>query len=217
MQSFEFADYFEKRIKELGLTRTEVAKRAGVSRQALNDLTTGKTGQAKVSTVVSIAQVLKVHPIHLFRLLLSRVEFPKHTVTGAKYRGDAVGFIADVTIPDNSRVMVDQVFTKTWEIQHIGDKRWLQRRYICVDEPVEYLSIDGRFAPPTTQRGLMPTQPFIDIPELLPGQIVQLSVEFTAPPYPCSVFSYWKMIDAQGDFCFPETEGLSCHVQVVAL
>lgn len=217
MQSFEFAGYFEKRIKELGLTRTEVAIRAGVSRQALNDLTTGKTGQAKVSTVVSIAQVLKVHPIHLFRLLLSRVEFPKHAATGAKYPHDAVGFIADVTIPDNSRVMVDQVFTKTWEIQHIGDKPWSHRRYICVDEPVEYLVVAGSFAFPTAQRGLMPTQAFIDIPELLPGQTIQLSVEFIAPSYPCSVFSYWKMVDAQGEFCFPETEGLSCHVQVVAL
>lgn len=212
--SQEFEDFFNQRIKELDLTRTEVANRAKVSRQALANLTAGITEQAKLSTILSVARVLKVHPVYLFQLLLT--PFPKY-VPIAKYKCDATGFIADVTVPDNSTVMVDQVFTKIWAIQNIGYVDWLGRQLVCVDKPIENLPVVNGFDPPSAQRGLMPAQQSIDIPETLSGQTVHLSVEFTAPSYPCSVFSYWKMIDAQGEFCFPQSEGLSCYVQVVLL
>ncbi len=215
MRSFEFAEYFDKRIKELGLSRCEIAEQTGVSRQMLYNLTKGLTGEAKISNVVAIARVLKVHPVYLFRLLLSQTEFPKY-ISVTRYKGDATGFIADVTISDNSSVLVNQVFIKTWEIQNIGHVDWVGRQLLCVDKPVDHLPA-GSFVAPNTQRGLMPTQRMIAIPETLSGQTVRLSVEFTAPPYPCSVLSYWKMVDAQGEFCFPQSEGLSCQVQVVAL
>ena len=76
---------------------------------------------------------------------------------------------------------------------------------------------NSTFQSPAQQRGLIPAQPELAIPHTCPGESIRLSVDFTAPPFPCSTISYWKMVDENGVFCFPKHEGLSCLVQVVAL
>lgn len=217
MPLFEFAEYVRKRAEVRGLSMAELARQAGISRQALYGVLDGSTGQAKVSTLIALASALQVHPVVVFRQLLHQLDFPKFSTTSAKYRFDASGFVQDVTIPDNTTVLTDQVFTKVWEIQNIGHVNWLGRKLVCMDRKADILLAPDLIIAPETRRGLVPTRRVIDIPETLPGDSVILSVEFTAPSYPCSLISYWKMTDENEEICFPETEGLSCMVRVVSL
>jgi hypothetical protein len=46
---------------------------------------------------------------------------------------------------------------------------------------------------------------------------VEIAVTFQAPIYPCTTISYWKMVDAEGDECFPQLRGLWCKVKVIAI
>ncbi len=217
MPAYEFSEYVKQRANTLGLTMSELARQTGISRQGLYGLLDGTTEQAKISTLIALAKALQVHPMVLFRELLHQLDFPKFSATSAKYRFDASGFVQDVTIPDNTTVLTDQVFTKVWEIQNIGHVNWLGRKLVCMDRKADISLVPDLIVAPKARRGLVPTQRVIDIPETLPGESVILSVEFTAPSYPCSLISYWKMTDEHEDICFPEMEGLSCMVRVVSL
>lgn len=213
----EFSDYVRKRAGSLELNMSDLARATGISRQGLYGLLDGSTGQAKVSTIINLAQALRVHPIILFRYLLHQLELPKFATSGSKYQFDASGFVRDVTIPDNTIVATGQTFSKTWEIQNVGHVVWQNRSLVCVDQPVTTTALVDGVTPPYAARLLKPLQRRIPIPVAEPGDTVSLSIEFTAPQYPCSVISYWKMMDEIGDVCFPETEGLSCLVQVVSI
>ena len=217
MPRYELSIYVKQRAETLGLSMAELARQTGISRQGLYGVLDGTTEQAKISTLIALAKALQVHPLVLFRHLLHQLDLPKFSTTSSKYQFDASGFIQDVTIPDNTTVLTDQVFTKIWEIQNIGHVNWLGRKLVCMDRKADIPVVPDFIAAPETVRGLVPTRRVIDIPETLPGDSVVLSVEFTAPSYPCSVISYWKMTDEHEEICFPATEGLSCLVRVVSL
>lgn len=217
MPLYEFSEYVRERAASLDINMSELARRTGISRQGLYSILNGSTEQAKISTLIALAKTLHVHPVVLFRHLLHQLDLPKFSTTSAKYPFDASGFVQDVTIPDNTTVLTDQVFTKVWEIQNIGHVKWLGRKLVCMDQPLAIPLLSDDMAAPLARRGLAPTRHVIDIPETLPGDSAILSVEFTAPSYPCTVISYWKMADENEGICFPATEGLSCMVQVVSL
>ena len=135
MPLFEFAEYVRKRADTLGLSMAELARRSGISRQALYGILDGSSGQARVSTLVTSVNALQVHPVVLFRHLLHQLELPKFSTTGAKYQFDASGFVAE-TVPDHTTVITDQIFCKTWEIQNIGHVTWQNRKLRCVDRKI---------------------------------------------------------------------------------
>lgn len=216
MPLFEFSEYVRDRADTLGISMAELARRSGISRQALYGILDGSSGQAKVSTLISLASALQVHPVVLFRHLLHQWELPKFSTTGAKYQFDASGFVAE-TVPDHTTVTTGQTFCKTWEIQNIGHVTWQNRKLRCVDQTADIPNLIDGILPPSSERCLIPSHMSLDIPETLPGDTVLLSVQFKAPSYPCSIISYWKMTDEHGDICFPETEGLSCLVRVVSM
>ncbi|MCK5121200.1 MAG: helix-turn-helix domain-containing protein [Methylococcales bacterium] len=217
MSSYEFSEYVKHRTTSLGLNISELARRTGISRQALYSLLDGTTGQAKISTLIALAQALQVHPLVLFRHLLHQLDLPKWSTFSAKYQFDASGFVQDVTIPDNTTVMTDQVFTKMWEIQNIGHINWINRKIVCMDQKLDHPTVPDHIAKPASRRTLTPSEHVVSIPDTLAGDSAILSVEFTAPSYPCSIISYWKMTDENGEICFPETEGLSCMVRVLSI
>lgn len=216
MPLYEFSIYVRNRADALGLSIADLARQTGISRQALYGILDGSSGQAKVSTLISLASALQVHPVVLFRHLLHQLELPKFSTTGAKYQFDASGFVAE-TVPDHTMVTTGQIFCKTWEIQNIGHVTWQNRKLQCVDQAADTPHIIAGIQPPDSERRLLPLQTSVDVPETLPGDTILLSVQFKAPSYPCSIISYWKMTDEHGDICFPETEGLSCLVRVVSI
>jgi len=219
MQTFnEFQTYLKNRCKELNIDGCQLAKHSGVVKSAMHKILNGNTAQPQLTTMVAMAHTLKIHPIHLFRQLLNQKELPNYTSTGAKNKGDATGFIEDVTYPDHSRVAVNQKFVKKWKIQNLGDNDWIGRKFICVDvPPTMNVNLPDDVQPPSTVVGLIPASTVILMDDILAGECVEIAVEFTAPPYPCTVYSYWKMVDAENQFCFPELQGLYCLVNVLAI
>ena len=217
MKLYDFQEYVIGRCKELGVSISELARQANISRQAMHKIMNDHTNSPRLSTIVAMAYALKISPIHLFRLLLNDTELPSYTSDGAKIEGDGASF-ADVTYPDNSNVPVNQTFIKIWQIQNVGDVDWEGRQFICVDTvPIINVDLPEGIKPPPSSLGLTPTSRTVLMPFTKSGEIAQIVVEFTAPPHPCSVFSYWKMIDTAGEFCFPNLVGLYCHVNVIAI
>jgi transcriptional regulator with XRE-family HTH domain len=215
MQKEEFAKYIRIRAKELGLSITALAQQTHISRQSLYDLFSGATEQAKLSTIVNLANTLQVHPIYLLRQVLDQVESPRYDEVKLKDGITEMTFIRDVTMPDNSNVFVGDVFTKTWEIKNTSSEAWIDRKLVCMDQP-----IDPSYVPPkskilSTCRGLKPTLREVPIKNTKFGHSVLVSVEFKAPAYPCNVLSSWNITNSNGSIC-TSTEGLSCFVQVVS-
>ena len=57
----------------------------------------------------------------------------------------------------------------------------------------------------------------IPVPTTLPGEVVRLTVNFTAPAMPGTFLSYWKSVFEDGTLCFPEAQGLSVKVRVSSM
>lgn len=214
----ELKTYIKQRCSELGLSVRGLQRETGIARDTLGKILEGNTKNARLSTIVILARALKVHPFTLFRYFLNQTDLPKYTTTNALHKFDATGFIADVTYPDNCAVRVNETFTKIWAIQNIGSVDWVDRKFVCMDtQPTGDFDLPEGIAPPSAFRGLKPTTRYVPIPHISAGEIIEIEVEFTAPIYPCHVISYWKMVDAEENFCFPQSEGLSCIVNVLAI
>lgn len=209
--------YVEEHCQKLGISQRELCRKTGISRSTLFKLLHGDTKKANLSTLITLAHAIKTHPIQLFRCCLSEIEFPKYANQGAIEKNDSVGFIEDVTYPDYSPIAINSKFTKIWKVQNTGDKEWLGRRFSCIDKPPQMnLDLPEGIAPPSMTIGLTPTERVVSIEDTFAGGYVDIAVEFTAPPYPCTVYSYWKMVDAEGNFVFPRSQGVYCLVSVVA-
>jgi hypothetical protein len=115
--------------------------------------------------------------------------------------GDDSRFVADVTVPDGSRIPVDVDFTKTWEIRNVGSAVWENR----------FLQREG----PTDGPGLCSSGPRVPIPRTPQGASVQISVHFRAPQLPGSCYTEWKMVDAEGRYFFPNKGSLYMDIQIV--
>ncbi len=74
-------------------------------------------------------------------------------------------FIADVTVPDGTRMDPGQRFTKTWRLQNVGSCTWTP------DYSVVFVSGERMGAPSATPIGQT----------VAPGQMVDVSVQLTAP------------------------------------
>lgn len=207
----ELALYIKLRLKKEGLSQSEAAARAGISRQSLNKIIKGDVTQVKLLTLIKLAGVLKEHPLHLLRKFFE--DLPIYKDHPSLYPRDFSGFVRDVTIPDGSMVGPEEEFEKIWEIQNLGDTTWEHRRLVCADT---YFNA-GAPTIPVTLGALTPLSPEVSIPTTKPGQKVQIAMKFRAPKYPCSTISYWKMVDHNNEFCFPELLGLYCKVRVLRI
>jgi hypothetical protein len=115
--------------------------------------------------------------------------------------GDLTEFIADVTVPDGSTFRTGETFTKIWEFRNAGTVPWVGRMMERVgphDEP-------GLFRSPWR----------VPLPDTRPGERVRVEVELTAPNWPGTTRADFKMIDADGQYCFPGLSGIYCIAIIV--
>ena len=73
-------------------------------------------------------------------------------------------FISDVTIPDNSDVAINQVFTKTWRVQNAGTCTWWSGYTLAHYSELDFGAQDA-----------------IPLAQTRPGETVDLSVDLLAP------------------------------------
>ncbi|MEU7909157.1 NBR1-Ig-like domain-containing protein [Actinoplanes sp. NPDC049118] len=116
--------------------------------------------------------------------------------------GDSSKFIADVTIPDGTKVKVNARFVKVWAIANVGTVAW-QNRYLAPMIPSA--DDDGCRVPDRVAIGDTP-----------PGEQVMISVPVTAPSRPGKCWVPWKMVDEHGRAFFPSRRPVYFLVTVTA-
>ncbi len=205
--------FVRQRSAQLGLSLTELCRRAGISRQTLYELERLPHKLPSLTTVIALAQVLDVHPMRLLQFVFELV--PMKATHRRARAGDRSAFVADITCPDGTVVGPGQRFEKIWSLQNVGTVPWVGRALQCRDDEVAIYDTVG--AKVLVSPGLRPDQRTVALPDVAPGDTVDVAVWFTAPSQPCSAISYWKLVDADGELCFPASAGLWAQVRVVAL
>jgi hypothetical protein len=115
--------------------------------------------------------------------------------------GDSSRFVADVTIPDGTRVKVNTHFVKVWALANVGSVVW-HNRYLAPTNPTDD---DGCRVPDRVTIGDTP-----------PGEQVMISVPVTAPTRPGKCWVSWKMVDEHGQPYFPSRRPVYFMVTVIA-
>lgn len=205
--------FVRQRCAQLGLSMSELGRRADLSRQTLYELSRLPAKLPSLTTVVALAQVLEVHPMSLLQCVFEMVPVkPSHRRAMA---GDRSAFVADGNYPDGALVAPRQRFEKVWTLQNVGTVPWHGRSLQCQDDEITLLDATGSRV--LVQPGLQPAQRRVPLPNAEPGDTVEARAWFTAPSQPCTVISYWKLVDTEGRLSFPASTGVWVMVKVVSL
>jgi hypothetical protein len=54
----------------------------------------------------------------------------------------------------------------------------------------------------------------VPIPDTEPGEVAEIQAVVKAPSYDCSTIAYFKMVDENGFFCFPDVHQLGLDLLV---
>ncbi|MCK2126663.1 NBR1-Ig-like domain-containing protein [Thauera aromatica] len=213
-----FEQYVRARCRTLRISISELALRAGTSREHLYRLMRGEVFNPSLQTMHGLASGLNVSTLYLLRHYFEELNLGGGIELPGRHEGDQESFVHDVTIPDGTLLGPNQAFTKTWAIQNTGDLAWAGRRLVCVDEDYVLAKRQpcGKLLP-VLDNQLLPGCRETAVPDCLPGEVVEISLQFTTPALPCTTLSLWKMVDAEGQPCFPGNIGLWVKVRVVAL
>ena len=93
---------------------------------------------------------------------------------------DCAAFVADVTVPDGSRISAGAPFTKTWRLRNCGTTDW---------SGLNAVRVSGSFGP-----GAFP------VPRVAPGSAVNISVPMTAPGAAGHYRSTYRLRAADGHY-----------------
>lgn len=201
-----FGQRILQRAAHLGLGRQDLAERAGVSRQTLNNVL--KLGDRSphahmpsVRTLLALATSLKVHPFWLVDGLMAHARVSMHLQL--QHAGDRTGFVEDISAPDACVVAPGQHFHKGWSAQNLNRVTWEGRRVICWDTEVDVRAVgpDGIARP--VQR-LVPDALEVPMGSVVPGGVFARSIGFTAPMEPGPAVSYWMLVEPDGRPSFDE-------------
>ncbi len=158
-----------------------------------------KTEEIKV--VVDEARPIQARPAQGQLSLVSPTPLPMTTPTPTPTRGPTktpsptgtptptplpclrAKFVADVTVPDGTRMEPGQTFTKTWRLQNTGSCAWTPQFAVVFD------SGDRMNAAEATPIGQT----------VAPGQTVDVSVELTAPQNPGTYRANFKLRSPEGE------------------
>ena len=162
---------------------------------------------------MALAKVLNVHPMRLLQFVFDLVPIKPGQRSAAT--DDRSAFVEDVSFPDGAVVSAGQRFKKIWALQNVGSVPWLGRALVCQGD--EVVSDDARNGQVLLNPGLKTDQRHLPVPDVAPGGMLQAARWFTAPSQPCTVVSYWKMVDANGALCFPDAAGLWLMVKVMGI
>lgn len=206
--------YIRKRCAALGFSISDLSRLTGLSRQTLHSLAQVPHTMPTLPTLICLADALHVHPMRLVHLVFEDGVTPVQR-QGRQRCNDHSVFVADVTFADGALVLPNQHFTKTWELQNVGKLAWQGRFLQCMDEDVLVYSRSGEVL--RLAHNLRPAQTRVPVPDTRPGELVRISVDFTAPEPPGTVLSYWKSAFADGSLCFPQSRGLWVKVRVTSM
>ncbi|MBT2231921.1 NBR1-Ig-like domain-containing protein [Nonomuraea sp. NEAU-A123] len=119
------------------------------------------------------------------------------------HEGDAAVFIADVTLPDCTRVGAGKTMTKVWRLKNAGTVPWKGYSLRRLD---------------VTQRADQ-CQTISDVPinDTQPGEMVDIRTDITTPRKPGLCYVRFKMVDASGTVVFPGSRPINFQIIVEEL
>jgi hypothetical protein len=107
------------------------------------------------------------------------------TPTNTPIPCNLASFVTDVTFPDNTHVAPNQAFVKTWRIRNIGSCSW-NSNYLLIFDHKDGLGVSTGYTQPLTTGVVNP------------GQMVDLTVNLTAPATSGTYTGYWRLRDPGG-------------------
>jgi transcriptional regulator with XRE-family HTH domain len=173
MSAMDLSNYLRQQMVQLGLSNTDVASRANISRLTWYRLLNGDIAEAKISTLVGIAKALN---LHLYQLLSTRFDKKglQRSHATAPY---ASHFINDTSYPQNSIVSQNETFTKKWKVINFGRYDWKEMILRCT--PESNFNTNNFCHRPLYDKAC--------IPNTSVGESIDISVRITAPAYPCTI------------------------------
>ncbi len=115
---------------------------------------------------------------------------------------DEALFIDDVTVSDGEDFSPGEIFTKTWRLQNVGSCTWTSGYEIV------FFDGDSMNAPASKQ---------LTTVSIAPGEMIDISVELTAPSEVNTYTGYWKLRNANGElFTLTNDQAFWVEIDVVA-
>jgi hypothetical protein len=105
------------------------------------------------------------------------------TITKTEVPCDRASFVKDVTIPDGTELIPGEDFTKVWQLKNTGSCTWNSAYSLVFDHGDSM----GGSASKSLTAGTV-----------APGQVVDISVDLTAPNTPDTYKGYWKIRNPTG-------------------
>jgi hypothetical protein len=102
-------------------------------------------------------------------------------------------FLRDITVPDGTHFLAGQEFEKTWEVRNDGTCPWIRGNSLRLVDGIAMGAIDRQA-----------------LPETQPGDVVNITILFQAPPQPGTYRSAWKAHDVGG-----EEFGVQIYVEII--
>jgi hypothetical protein len=133
-------------------------------------------------TTSNQVSVTKTPTITATRTEPAAVTVRPNTPTVTSQPCDQAQFISDVTIPDGTKMVPGQTFTKTWRLRNLGSCSW-----------------DNRYALVFASGEAMGAAAVINLPGTVPANAtVDLSIDMKAPAAPGKYMSNWKLRNPAG-------------------
>jgi hypothetical protein len=158
----------------------------GQATQASPDAAYTQAAQTVIAELTKVAQEASPTsniPTNTFTPVSTNTPVPPPTNTPIPC--NLAGFIADVTVPDNTLMSNNQVFTKTWRLRNIGTCTWTS------SYSVSFLNGDGMGVPSGYSQSLTAAS----VP---PGGTVDISVNLTAPGSSGTYTGNWSIREPGG-------------------
>jgi transcriptional regulator with XRE-family HTH domain len=141
-----------------------------------------------------------LHEKRQSRLRSSRTGTP---VKSVEVPGDSSGWIRDVTVPDGSVFRPGQEFVKTWRIRNDGTVPWHDRYLRRMGAPAGH--------------GIISSPVLTPIPDAVPGDEIDVSVECVAQMHEGSSVAVFKMSDADRNLYFPTRYGVGLMLSITVI
>lgn len=110
-------------------------------------------------------------------------QVPSPTNTPSSGLKDKAAFGGDVTIPDYTQIEAGKSFTKTWRIQNSGESTW------TLDYSLVFKEGDQMGGPDSIAL----------VADVSPGDLIDISLELTAPDDPGTYAGFWMLQNADGE------------------
>jgi hypothetical protein len=163
------------------------------------------TVAAELTRVVSLATSTPMVPTDTFAPTPTNTPIPSATVTSipcnmATWDPATI----DVTIPDNTQMAPNQMFSKTWRIRNIGSCSW-NSSYLLIFDHGDGMGVTSGYTQQLTS-GIVN-----------PGQWVDLTVNLKAPATNGTYTGYWRLRDPGGALFGITSSGGTFAVKIVVV